>query len=489
MNQHRLFPIYAKEPLLTECQIKKVAEYLTGVKPREAQKNNTKSVAKNNKLFANSQSKLGKLDAGYTYFGQFISHEIVPCSNPEPSEHNYTTTPELDLKSLYGEPSQYSIFFDEEGKFKTNQMDSFDVIRDKNHVAIIPDQRNDENAIILQFHVLWQKIHNEIINRLTTPVLNEKCGINNKAIHKQARQITTSLFHYLTIYDFAARLLHPDVFRCYFNDDKRVTEHNMHCQKIRTKSYLYKENSDFDAIPVEFSHAVFRFGHSMVRPSYALDINAEPPKKNIDELFRSHPRSPLSCKLQILNWNIFFGDEHAQPADPLQLKVSSCMGKIPIEKHIVELNLKAGERVKLPSGFWIKEWISKSHPDLALQIRLNDEDPLQTSNFDNLSQFNRLLSDHYKCQTLPLWLYTLEEAQLEQPYRKKLGRVSSTVIAEVLRQSILKYQLTSNEPRSYSSLKQSMINESQPLFTEWLAKGDLTMQTLLQHLNLIRRLK
>ncbi|MEP0175240.1 MAG: peroxidase family protein [Paraglaciecola sp.] len=472
MNQPRLFPIYAKEPLLTECQIKKVAEYLTGVKPKEAQKNNTKSVAKNDELSISSHSKLGKLDAGYTYFGQFIAHEIVPCSNPEPSEHNYTTSPELDLKSLYGEPSQYSMLFDDEGKFRVSDNRPYDVIRDENGRALIPDQRNDENAIILQFHVLWQKIHNKIID-LITPSIDEKCKLNSVATHNEARKITTALFQYLTIYDYAERILHPKVFKCYFGTISKAPT-------IQTKEYILKDNTKLNAIPVEFSHAVFRFGHSMVRGNYKLNIDSDEIK--IRKLFRGNKSNNIEPEYEIKNWSVFFDEKNAQPAEDIDLFITQDMAEIPVVKHIVQLNLKAGEKLAIPSGYWIKDWILQNYQELAGECNLTKCDTLTTGNYKSLIPYYKLLNKHYKCHYLPLWLYTIEEARLEKPISRKLGVTTSIVIAEVLRKSILSEQLNTNPDASFPQLKNQIIKNVKPIFSDSSLLEASTMAKLIQFL-------
>ncbi len=489
VNQHRLFPIYAKEPLLTECQIKKVAEYLTGVKPREAQKNNTKSVTKNNKLFVNSQSKLGKLDAGYTYFGQFIAHEIVPCSNPEPSEHNYTTTPELDLKSLYGEPSQYSMLFDDKGKFRVSDNRPYDVIRDENGRALIPDQRNDENAIILQFHVLWQKIHNKIID-LISPGIDEKCKLNSVATHNEARKITTALFQYLTIYDFAARIIHPKVFEIYFNDYFKSSSQKSRDLRIETKEYILKDNSKLAAIPVEFSHAVYRFGHSMVRAAYNLDVIKDHERRtDLMSLFRGNSQIPLHENFRIGNWLAFFNKEGSQvttqEANSIDLFVTTPMAHIPVRQHIVQLNLTAGKTMSIPSGHCIKKWIKKYKPSLFKDSKLTWSEP-STGRLGELDDYynHPKIKECYDKKNVPLWLYTLEESTQDNPPSKKLGRLTSIIVTEVLRQSILSEQLQSDSSASFENILINLIKNIDSLFAKWRSNNKPTISSLLTYLNL-----
>ncbi|MEO9945989.1 peroxidase family protein [Paraglaciecola sp.] len=452
MNQPRLFPIYAKEPLLTEDEINEIAEYLTGVKPEELASSNTKS----NIAIINSQSKLKNLDAGYTYFGQFIAHEIIPCSSPEPSEHNYTTTPELDLKSLYGEPSQYSMLFDDKGKFRVSDTRPYDVIRDENGRALIPDQRNDENAIIIQFHVLWQNIHNKIIDFITLN-MDKKCKVDSITIHNEARQITTSLFQYLTIYDYAERILHPDVFKCYFGTISKDST-------IQTKEYILKDKNKLEAIPVEFSHAAFRFGHSMVRSDYNLDIkDDQKDQRTLTEIFRGQNNGNLPLTLKIKNWQAFFSNDlnskATQQASNIDSRVTSSMANIPIEKHIVKLNLLAGDRAKLPSGDCISDWIFNRHKVLIRDCQLEKSEKNICGSIFKV--------DNQGARPLPLWLYTLQEAEFTTPYAKRLGGIASIIISEVLRKAILSQQANTSSSANCCNILQTIEKRSEPLWSIW----------------------
>ena len=114
----------------------------------------------------------GKLiDAGHTYLGQMIAHDIVPSTTNHPNRKKIS--PYLSLNSLYGDNNDHA-YFDREGKFilgsSKNEDGEFeygnDIFRDSSGIPLIGDVRNDENKIISQLHLFWQKLHNKIIDHL-----------------------------------------------------------------------------------------------------------------------------------------------------------------------------------------------------------------------------------------------------------------------------------------------------------------------------------
>jgi hypothetical protein len=111
------------------------------------------------------------IPAGYTYFGQFVDHDITFTAQDGVNAR----TPIFDLDSLYGDGPNS----DAHGHlYKTVQNANFifkignpgtpdnpgnldgDLLRNKKFVAQIPDPRNDENIVIASIQLLFQKFHN-----------------------------------------------------------------------------------------------------------------------------------------------------------------------------------------------------------------------------------------------------------------------------------------------------------------------------------------
>ena len=209
---------------------------------------------------------------GYTYFGQFVGHDVThdptplagPYSNPEETPN--FRSPSFDLDHVYGggpERSPY-LYEGEPGAetFKVGATTPTGYQRDLpiKHGRILigdmEDTRNLDNLILRQLHVLFLKFHNEAIKQLSdssSPISAPNRAISGSPFERAQRLVR---WHYQWIirHDFLPRILHPDVWTH---------------QERRSRRQPDTENSY--AIPIEFSLAAFRFGHSMVRNAYRLN--------------------------------------------------------------------------------------------------------------------------------------------------------------------------------------------------------------------------
>src|SRR5215207_554244 len=115
-----------------------------------------------------------RLFAGFTFIGQFIDHDITLDTTPldeqqaDPDAEVNFRTPRYDLDSVYGGgPTNNPEFYDPADPAKLlltpNVNGVLDVPRDGNGRAIIPEARNDENLIIVQFHKAVIQFHNRIV--------------------------------------------------------------------------------------------------------------------------------------------------------------------------------------------------------------------------------------------------------------------------------------------------------------------------------------
>jgi Animal haem peroxidase len=132
--------------------------------------------------------------AGYTYFGQFIDHDLTfdntsslnPADKVEVGKQDRSPTnlrtPRFDLDSLYGDgPDAQPFMYSSDGaslllknSFENQCQSSFDqahqdLLRSPNGRAIIGDKRNDENSIISQIQLTFVKFHNAVVARLARP--------------------------------------------------------------------------------------------------------------------------------------------------------------------------------------------------------------------------------------------------------------------------------------------------------------------------------
>ena len=137
----------------------------------------------------------GDVPAGYTYFGQFVDHDLTMDvtdvtlgDNISPAELLQARSPSLDLDSLYGAgpaDDESAKFYEADGlhlKVGTTHEDRLgrgeegprpaargEGGREAERRALIPDPRNDENLIVAQTHVAMIRFHNRVVDDSLRP--------------------------------------------------------------------------------------------------------------------------------------------------------------------------------------------------------------------------------------------------------------------------------------------------------------------------------
>ena len=344
-----------------------------------------------------------RIKAGYTFLGQFIDHDLTLDATSileQQIDLNATTnfrTPTLELDSMYGRGPGASPALYDSGSFGSFLLseDGFDLSRNRQGVAIIGDPRNDENRIIGQLHVLMLKFHNRVINDIAT-----SAGRNER--FEEAQTLVRWHYQWIVLNEFLVRTVGRDVvdFVLANTDRSRVGD-----------AYM----------PVEFSGAAYRFGHSQVRPGYRLNATTGLP------LFPANPAAPpddgdlrggrpLPEPLRI-DWSNFFG-ANAAPSKLIDTKLSRPLLALPDgvvppgtdapARSLAVRNLKRGMDLRLPAGQTIADF-------LDLPVRLHEGDIWPTVPGGT--------------GPAPLWFYVLREAEVLHAGRR-LGGVGAFIVAQ-----------------------------------------------------------
>lgn len=352
------------------------------------------------------------LDSGYTYIGQFISHDITPITDKLRASRQVTGT--MDLQSLYGRRQNFEyqhitpndLLFDQKGAFKFSSGNALDFQRNAQGVAVIPEQRNDDHVIIAQFHLFWQRFHNGLL----------KDHFAKDAL--EAQRLVVLTFQLMVVEDYLKQLLDPDIYQTVIKDDSDF---------INGNDKLWRD---------VFRFATFRFGHSTIRNSYSLRLTKDDPmpSRDLDDLFMGHREPRQMTRDDQIDWRAFFclkGSDHFEGSMPIDTRICGFMSEVPKRKgiamHIASRNIKSELAAKLPSGCDIAERLVAALPH-ALKAKFS---PLTNESLEDAS-FNHL---GFEINDLTIWLYTLLEAQ-HAPGDHKLGFVAASVNAHVIKQSI-----------------------------------------------------
>ena len=213
--------------------------------------------------------------AGYTYFGQFIDHDLTFDSTSsldpsKPADPSNLRTPRFDLDCVYGDgpdaqPFLYDpageklLFRDETTTTGANDIAGQDLLRNPNGRAIIGDKRNDENSIVSQVQLGVIKYHNAVVEFLRP---KDPASWNTPfSLFVSARNEVRWTYQTLVVHDFLRRIVRGEVLEGL--DGKSVAE--------RARNYaLYTEDKRGN-LPREFVAAAYRFGHSGVRTGYRMN--------------------------------------------------------------------------------------------------------------------------------------------------------------------------------------------------------------------------
>lgn len=439
-------------------------------------------------LTKNVSAKAGSTPAGFTYLGQMLTHELIE-STVKTAHDRKEVSPVLNLDSVYPDfDSAVTLGYLKHdsaefilGTASSSEDHENDLYR-PTHLGgrpLIPERRNDENVLVSQLHLLWLKVHNEAVRWLVK--FDKQVSRENQ--YKFSKTFTTLLFQRVVIDEYLRTVLHPNIYDLYF---------------FKERIFFYNDiDLETFKIPLEFSMAMFRFGHTMILDSYQLKKKSGSRKIPLGVLLETgKPVSPEHT----IEWQIFFEIDETTPqmAGTLNLILteqvggaggsSAAMAKStdnpPVYVEISNADKAARERFENGAkGLILKDLMASAEVPtggvlLDLMELANKDIPRITSGESDAELYNRLKisspsifreiikfkeKDWQKItveglsgtqamtiDNIPLWLFSLLESsilpfedgfgkscnRLPQPNDDRLGPITSMVIAEVLNQSI-----------------------------------------------------
>ena len=346
------------------------------------------------------------IDAGYTYFGQFVDHDVtLDATTPR-----VPGSPLLDLDSLYGlGPRPGSPLYGHGpeplhgarlrlgGRRDTElALAREDLPRDDAGHALIGDKRNDENLIVSQLHLLFIRFHNRMVEQVATP------GMPVIRVFQEARRLVCWHYQWLIVNDFLPKVAGSPAVQAALAGELAVK-----------------------AVGRDFASAAYRFGHSMVREDYKLNDGPSVP------LFRTRGSNPDPARTLaggrrlpadlVIDWKHFFriGDHSPQRSKLIDASLSTEFDEMLGMKDtsLALLDLLQGVEDKLPTGTALTEGTPDALKAEELLGRLGE-----------LDDDTRGLV----VERTPLWYFVLCEAEARGDNGKRLGPVGARIVAEQL---------------------------------------------------------
>jgi hypothetical protein len=432
------------------------------------------------------------MTAGSTFVGQFTDHDITfdqtsllgVTTNPLTSPN--TRTPALDLDSVFGggptiSPDLYVTNPDGTagpqlliGSGGVHE----DVPRTPNgdgtYTAIVSDPRNDENLVIGGLHCAHILFYNQVLADLGSMNLSrfpaaraveaprrssgrKADGAVSYLQYLIAREVTLWHYQWLLVNEHLPQIAGQQVV----ND------------VLAGGNKFYRPPPGDAFMPIEFGAASYRFGHSMVRPSYranftsgtgdsaspaadpffALVFDATEPDFNgpvsydRDDLLGGYP-----APRRYVGWQTFFdlGDGQVKNNKKIDTTISSVLFTLPVPA--IAPHTQTAPTV-LPQRNLLRQltWSLPSGQAIAQAMGVPPLTPADLSDIGSVyAPF---------AASTPLWYYILAEAKIATD-GLTLGPVAARIVTETL------IGLLRADPTSYLSVY--------PRFTPFLG-SDLTL--------------
>ena len=361
--------------------------------------------------------------AGVTFFGQFLDHDMTFDSRSrlgfpsQPIKSSNSRTPFLDLDSVYargpsGTPELYNAA--DPIKFKVESGGQFEDLprNPTTKAAFIGDPRNDENLIISGLHAAFLLFHNRAVDY----VRSQKPSLANDAVFTEARRLMTWHYQWIILHEFLPAIIGQPTVDTVLKEGRRY----------------YNPLQDNEFVPVEWQ-IVYRFGHSMVRPSYRANMKGDNGQPFFGMIFdpkgegSADPidlRGGARAARRFVGWQTFFDFGGSFSADKrpnklIDTKISTPLFHLPLGAiasgmpplSLMQRNLLRHLTWQVPSG-----------QTIAHEMGVDQLAPA------DLAELQPIMPAFI--QSTPLFYYILKEAEIMKD-GSRLGPVGARIVGEV----------------------------------------------------------
>ena len=404
------------------------------------------------------------MTAGSTFVGQFTDHDITfdqtsQLGVPQNPLHSPNTrTPALDLDAVFGggpglRPDLYvpnpdgtvgpKLLIGTGGVHE-------DVPRvpngDGTYSALLGDPRNDENVIIAGLHCAHILFYNRVLDELGQHNFGMFPAVRFGSLSipylafLAAREVTLWHYQWLLVNEHLPQIVGQAMVDDVLANDNR----------------FYRPPPDDAFMPIEFGAAAYRFGHSMVRPSYRANFSSgtgdsSSPTKNpfFALIFDSNETGPVNhdrddllggfpAARRYIGWQTFFdfGDGQVKNNKKVDTTVSSPLFDLPVQAIAPHTQTSP---VVLPQRNLLRQltWGLPSGQAVAGAMGVT---LLATADLSDIGGVYGPFAT-----STPLWYYILAESKLVTN-GEHLGPVGGRIVAETL------IGLLRADPTSYLSV-------------------------------------
>jgi hypothetical protein len=386
------------------------------------------------------------IPAGYTYFGQFVFHDITHWKPP--SGEGATVGPRgaaLDLDSVFGvEPSASPhgtpdmatpLPLGLTARDPAGCAFAADLPRSPCGAPQIADGRNDDNLALAQVHVAVTAFCNAVLAAV---------GPRGGAAALAAEHVQS-----VVLTDYLPRVVDADVYRDVIENGRAVVWPD---GAGGGRPFL---------VPLEFAAACGRFGHSMVKHRYDWNVHhpgAGPPA------FWESTHSSNEYPMRMLDWSWVTDWERLLPpphgaaagrwpiragalasrlAHPLKRMPHAALppggpGQPPLSANLATRSLERAWSLRLSSGQAAvraanARLVALGRPTAPL---LSRDDILAGEGAEACALLTAAGPGGARlCDETPMWLYVLKEAEAQQGGRR-LGAFGSRIVVETLHAAI-----------------------------------------------------